>query len=94
MNRPKKAPKRGLTSRKLLVARGVAIYGKSIEEMAMILNMSTRCVRRNLDWIKEKVGVAKNCELAHWFHAHGMGFCNEAARQDYLQRDEEWRKAA
>lgn len=94
MKKPKRAPKRGLTGRKLLIARGVALYGKSVEEMALILGMNTRCVRRSLDWIKEKAGVTKNCELAHWMHSQGMGFCNEDAKQDYLNKNKEWRDAA
>ena len=93
MNRPKRAPKVCLTT-KLKLARGNAIYGKTAEELSLIYGISTKRVNRAIDYVKELAGVRCIQGLTHWFHAHGMGFCNEETRQDYLKKDDDWRSAA
>lgn len=89
----RQAPKTNLT-RKLAIARAVTVYGKTIEEAAMIYGINERKARRSVDFVKAKAGVRTNAELAHWFHSVGMGFCNESTKDDYLKRNREWREAA
>jgi len=96
MNRPKQAPRRQhrSLSQKLKTARLIAIYGKTIEEAALIQGITTRVARRELDCFKALAGVEKTTELTHWLHARGMGFCNDQTREDYLRIEQAWREAA
>lgn len=90
----KRAGKRGITPRKLAIARAAALTNKCHDTLAAIYNLTPRQVRRKIDFVKNIAGVECIQELAHWFHSHGMGFANEAEKASYLNQQEELRKAA
>lgn len=93
----RKSPKRAgksICSRTLAVARANALTNKCHDTLAAIYNLSARQVRRKIDKVKELAGVECINELAHWFHAHGLGFTSESEKRDFLKRDDELRKAA
>ena len=88
----KRAGKRGITSRKLAIARAAALTNKCHESLAAIYNLTPRQVRRKIEQVKGWAGVECITELAHWFHAHGMGFANEECRKDYLEQESKLRQ--
>jgi hypothetical protein len=91
---PKRASKRGITSQKLAIARAAALTNKCHETLAAIYGLTPRQIRRSIDKIKELAGVECITELAHWLHAHGMGFtCNEE-RESYLDNERQLKRAA
>ena len=94
MTTPKRAGKRGLTPRKLAIARAAALTNKCHDTLARIYGLSPRQVRRKIDQVKEWVGVTCLTELAHWLHAHGMGFVNDQERADYLEQHKQLNEAA
>jgi len=90
----KRSEKRGLTPRKLAIARAAAFTNKCVDTLALIYGLTPRQTRRKIDQVKKWAGVECIQELAHWFHAHGMGFTNEAEKASYLNQQEALRKAA
>ena len=90
----KRAEKRGITARKLAIARAAALTNKCNFTLAAIYCLTPRQVRRKIDKVKEFAGVDCINELAHWFHAHGIGFTCEDERKSYLDQESELRRAA
>ena len=90
----KRSEKRGITPRKMALARGNALCGKCYETLAAIYNLTPRQVRRKIEEVKNWAGVESITQLAHWFHAHGIGFSSNSERDDYLKQQSNLRKAA
>lgn len=58
--------------------------GKSIEEIATLVGVSPRRVRRKIDWLKELFGVYKTTLLIHIAHTLGLIYANDKERQDWI----------
>jgi hypothetical protein len=90
--RTKRAEKRGITPRKLAIARAAALTNKCHESLAAIYNLTPRQVRRKIEQVKGWAGVECITELAHWFHAHRIGFTSDAERDNYLEQESKLRE--
>ena len=88
----KRAGKRGITGRKLAIARAAALTNKCHESLAAIYNLTPRQVRRKIEQVKNWAGVECITELSHWFHAHGIGFTSSKEREHYLEQESKLRE--
>lgn len=62
----------GLTPREVDVVR-LLVEGKTIEQVAAGLGISSKTVSNNLSQIRQKVGVQTDFELAFWAWSQGLG---------------------
>lgn len=93
--KPKRAGKRGICVQKLSLARAWAFTDKTYECLSMIFShLTPRMVRRDIDYVKNLIGVECRHTLGHWLHAHGLGFTCPNEKASYLDQDEKLRKAA
>lgn len=62
----------GLTPREVDVVR-LLVEGKTIDQVAASLGISSKTVSNNLSQIRQKVGVQTDFELAFWAWSQGLG---------------------
>ena len=74
----KRSEKRGLTPRKLAIARAAAFTNKCVVTLSLIYGLTPRQTRRKIDQVKKWAGVECIQKLAEWFHDHSICVDNEA----------------
>lgn len=79
---PQAACKRGLNSQKLKALR-LKLVGKTDEEIALIMGVDSRAIRRQLDYLKGKLNVYCSVALAHAVHSFDCVFTCEGEKADF-----------